>query len=274
MVRRMTAEHARRAASFGAAAQAYATHRPDYPAAAIAWALESAVTLAAGQGRPVRLLDVGAGTGKLTSQLAGLRPGGLEVDLTAVEPDQEMLAELRRTLPQVRATAGRAEAIPLPGGSVDAVLAGQAAHWFDLDLAIPEIARVLAPGGVFAGLWNADDDRVGWVAGLHQVSGRANVISYSTFAADEHDDVASWMAGRGGELFAPPEVAGFGHGQVRTAESLIKTMRTHSKFLIMEPDERERVFGAVAQYLAATPQTASGEFTFPLWTMTLRAVRR
>ncbi len=87
-----------------------------------------------------------------------------------MEPDPDMLAELRRGLPAVTAMSGRAEAIPLPDASVDAVLAGQAAHWFDLDRALPEIARVLTPGGVFAGLWNTDDDRVGWVAGLHRVT--------------------------------------------------------------------------------------------------------
>ncbi len=269
----MSSEHARRAASFGAAAQAYATHRPDYPDAAIAWALEPAFALAAGRGRPVRVLDLGAGTGKLTAQLAALRPDGRPAEVTAVEPDPDMLAELHRVLPGVHTAAGRAEAIPLADGSADAVLAGQAAHWFDLDRAIPEIARVLTPGGVFAGLWNADDDRVGWVAGLHQVSGRANVISYSAFAADEHDGIAGWLTGRGTALFAPPELTGFPHGQVRTAESLVETMRTHSMFLIMEPDERERVLRAVAEYLAATRETASGEFILPLWTITLRAIR-
>lgn len=271
----MTTEHARRAASFGAAAQAYATHRPDYPAAAIGWALEPAVQLAAAQRRPLRILDLGAGTGKLTAQLAALTVGGGHPEVTAVEPDPHMLAQLRERLPAVRAETGRAEDIPLPDGGVDAVLAGQAAHWFNLDLAMPEIARVLTSGGAFGGLWNADDDRADWVAGLHRISGRANVVSYSSFAnGDDDDRLTRWLAEPGQGLFAPAETAGFPHGQVRTAASLIDTMRTHSMFLIMEPDERERVLGAVADYLAATPQTASGEFTLPLWTITLRAVRR
>ncbi|HWM59056.1 MAG TPA: class I SAM-dependent methyltransferase [Pseudonocardia sp.] len=64
-----------------------------------------------------------------------------------------MLAELRRRLPSVDARAGSAEAIPLPDASVDAVLIGQAWHWFDLDRALPELARVLRPGGVLAALW-------------------------------------------------------------------------------------------------------------------------
>jgi SAM-dependent methyltransferase len=139
------AERARRAASFGAAATAYARHRPDYPIAAIRWALEPV----GGTGRPIRALDLGAGTGKLTAQLANLsvdtEPVGVAaeivaveaveaeaveaeaVEVVAVEPDPAMLAELRRQLPGVNAMAGRAEAIPLPEASVDAVLAGQAA---------------------------------------------------------------------------------------------------------------------------------------------------
>src|SRR5260370_699345 len=90
-----------------------------------------------------------------------------------------MLAEFRRALPGVRSVPGRAEAIPLPDASVDAVLAGQAMHWFDLDLAAPEIARVLVPGGVLAGLWNADDDREEWVAGFDAASGRAAMATVS-----------------------------------------------------------------------------------------------
>jgi SAM-dependent methyltransferase len=268
-------EHARRAASFGAAARAYAEHRPDYPLAAIRWALEPA----AGQARhPVRILDLGAGTGKLTAQLAGPALDGCRPEVVAVEPDPHMLTELRRNLrrwglPTVTALAGRAESIPLPDESVDAVLAGQAAHWFDLDRAMPEIYRVLTPGGVFAGLWNADDDRVGWVAGLHQASGRRNAVACSSNFGDD-GGISAWLRDAGRGLFSPPEGSGFEHTQRRTAESLIATMRTHSMFLIMEPAEREAVLSRVRDYLAATPQTASGEFSLPIWTIALRSVKR
>lgn len=274
--RQATDEHARRAASFGAAARAYAEHRPDYPLTAIRWALEPV----AGQaGHPVRILDLGAGTGKLTAQLAGLALDGGRPAVVAVEPDPHMLDELRRgllhqSLPTVTAVLGRAESIPLPDQSVDAVLAGQAAHWFDLDRAMPEIFRVLTPGGVFAGLWNADDDRVGWVAGLHHASGRSNIMARTSFFRDD-DGISAWLrddAGRG--LFSPPEGSGFEHTQPRTADSLIATMRTHSMFLIMEPAEREAVLSSVRDYLAATPQTASGEFSMPIWTIVLRSVKR
>lgn len=152
----------RHSSSFGAAATAYAEHRPDYARAALRWALEPAPG--------ARVLDLGAGTGKLTATLAGVSG-----DVTAVEPDPAMLAELRRALPDVRALSGSAEAIPLPDASVDAVVAGNAMHWFDMAVAGPEIARVLAPGGVLAGLWNVVDDRVDWVAGLAAVSGSAAI---------------------------------------------------------------------------------------------------
>src|SRR4051812_46064819 len=135
--------------SFGAAAVAYAEHRPDYARAAVRWACEPAPG--------PRVLDLGAGTGKLTATLVAL---GAEV--VAVEPDPAMLTELRRALPGVRALAGSAEAVPLPDASVDAVLAGNAMHWFDMAVAGPEIARVLTPGGILAGLWNVMDDRTEW----------------------------------------------------------------------------------------------------------------
>ena len=159
--------------SFGAAATAYAEHRPDYAQAAVRWALEAAPG--------PRVLDLGAGTGKLTAALVAL---GAEV--IAVEPDPAMLAELRRARPAVRALTGRAEALPLPDASVDAVLAGHALHWFDMDLAGPEIARVLVPGGILAGLWNVLDTRVGWVAGLERVSGSA--------AIGPRDTLSRWRA--------------------------------------------------------------------------------
>src|SRR5262249_38614175 len=199
--------YARRAASFGAAASAYANLRPAPPEAAIDWALAPAQRLAR---RPANIRDLGAGTGKLTAQLARRTLHGAPPRVIAVDPDADMLAELERLLPDVTAIAGRAEAIPLPDGSVDAVLAGQAAHWFELARAMPEIARVLATGGVFAGLWNADDDRAEWVAGLHHAIGRRNVATFSSFAeADEESGIAGWLRGPGRPLFWPAQAAGF-----------------------------------------------------------------
>jgi SAM-dependent methyltransferase len=279
-------QYAQRAKSFGAAAAQYAQHRPDYSLQAVHWVLEPvtvpvfadtvrpifANTERAPAGLTIDVLDLGAGTGKLTAQLAGLRLAGGPPNVIAIEPDPDMLAELRRQLPGVTAHQGKAEEIPLPDASVDAVLAGQAAHWFDLDRALPEMARVLRPGGVLGGLWNADDNRVGWVAGLHEASGRRTVVPVG---GEERDDegMAGWLNQAGKGLFRRAEEEEFTHSQSRTADSLVATLATHSAFLIMEPAEREAALGHVRDYLAETPETASGEFRLPMTTLAIRAVR-
>lgn len=246
--------------SFGAAAVAYAEHRPDYAEAAVRWALEAA------PGR--RVLDLGAGTGKLTG---GLLAAGAEV--TAVEPDGEMLDELRRALPEAEALRGGAEAIPLADGAVDAVLAGNAMHWFDIDVAGPEIARVLAPGGVLAGLWNTLDDRVEWVAGLARVSGAAAIGPRDTPAAWRAQTAEMHLPASGEPRFGSAEQAEFPHGQRRTADSLVATLATRAGVLVMPDEERDELLGRIRAYLADRPETAHGEFTLPMLTCVLR-VRR
>ncbi|AVT28708.1 SAM-dependent methyltransferase [Plantactinospora sp. BC1] len=249
------------ASSFGAAATAYAEHRPDYARTAIRWALQPAPG--------PRVLDLGAGTGKLTATV--VETGA---DVTAVEPDPAMLAELCGALPDVPALPGSAEAIPLPDASVDAVLAGNAMHWFDMAVAGPEIARVLAPGGILAGLWNTVDDRVDWVAGLARVSGSAAIgprdtpASWRAVTADAHLPKTGVAA-----RFGSPEQAEFPHGQLRTADSLVATLETRAGMLVMPEQERQATLGRIRAFLASRPETAEGEFTLPMLTCVLR-VRR
>ena len=258
---------ARQASSFGTAAAAYAEHRPGYAEAAVRWALEPVGTRA-----PLRVLDLAAGTGKLTATLVRLA-----AEVTAVEPDPAMLAELRRELgsvPTLTALSGTAEEIPLPDASVDAVLVGQAMHWFDLDRAIPEMARVLTPGGVLAALWNVDDDRVGWVATLAEISkGKSNVtlLRWRDTAARARQDR---LAAAGLGLFETPEIAEFENGQRRTADSLLATIATHSNFLIMEEPGRARLMAEVRDFLHARSETGAGEFVFPMVTAVLRNTRQ
>ncbi|HEV7649307.1 MAG TPA: class I SAM-dependent methyltransferase [Actinophytocola sp.] len=242
----------RRARSFGPTAAAYAEHRPDYPADGIRWGL------AAATGEVTRVLDLAAGTGKLTGGLLALG-----VAVTAVEPDVAMLAELTERFPAARAVAGRAERIPLPDGAVDAVTVGQAFHWFDRDAALPEIARVLRPGGALAALWNREDDSVEWVAAMGRFA-RSSVTQ-------------GWPADYplfDGAHFEAGEKARFPHEHRRTADSLTATIGTQSHTLVVSDEERALVLGRTRDYLGSRPETASGEFVMPLVTTVLRGRRR
>ncbi len=148
-------ERQRLGRSFGRIAGSYARARSGYPDEAIAW-VSDRLELAAAD-----VLDLGAGTGKLTRQL--LPFAGRVV---AVEPLEEMRREFRRELPDVPLLEGEAEQFPLPDETVHAVTVGQAFHWFDAAAALAEIARVLRPRGGLALLWNAHlDDEVGTLLG-------------------------------------------------------------------------------------------------------------
>jgi SAM-dependent methyltransferase len=150
----------RRSLSFGQEAAAYERGRPSYPPEAIDWLLSP-------DARDV--LDLGAGTGKLTIRLV---ERGL--DVVAVDPIPEMLELLSASLPDVPALLGTAEEIPLPDNSVDSVLVAQAWHWFDPVRAIKEVARVLRPGGRLGLVWNTRDERLGWVKDLGRIVGHEN----------------------------------------------------------------------------------------------------
>ena len=138
-----------RARSFESVASDYERHRPEYPAAALQWAAER-IGLEPG----ARVLDVGAGTGKLTRGLVALG-----FDVVAVEPGAPMLAQLRSAVPEAEAFEGAAESIALPDAGIAAAFAGQAYHWFDRERALPELHRVIRAGGGLALLWNWWDER-------------------------------------------------------------------------------------------------------------------
>jgi SAM-dependent methyltransferase len=142
------------ALSFGAGAQVYDRLRPGYPEAAIDRAIGAATITTA--------VDLGAGTGLLTTPLCARG-----FDVTAIEPDPGMVQVLAARLPEVRAEIATAEHMPLPDASVDAVFIGQAFHWFIRPDADREIARVLRPGGIVAVLTNVNPDDANWEGVLH-----------------------------------------------------------------------------------------------------------
>ncbi|GGU82358.1 class I SAM-dependent methyltransferase [Lentzea flava] len=245
--------HARRADSFGAQAEAYAEHRPDYPVAAIRWALEPL-----GTSERLDVLDLAAGTGKLTGVLVA---EGHRV--TAVEPNEQMLSELVRRVHDVRALPGHAEHIPVPDQTIDAVFVGTAFHWFDPEKALPEIARVLRPGGVLAAMWIEHDDDVEWLAEFERIS--------ATSVESQRQDPTGMMAH---PAFGAVEQKTFPHAQRRESpEALIATVNTHSRMLVVDDEERASINEKMLAFLRSRPETSNGPFDVPLRVKAFRMVR-
>lgn len=240
------ARRAAQARSFGAAARLYDATRPRYPRSAVEAALGRA---------PRRVADVGAGTGILTALLVGCGR-----DVVAVEPDAQMAAVLAERVPGVPVLVGRAEALPLADGAVDAVTCGQAFHWFDAPVALPELRRVLRPGGVLAATWNVRDHRVPWVARLSDVVGELNA-----------DLPHGWAFGPVGPWFADPEPQVVDHVLRTSVDGVLGLVRSRSFWITADDAERDRVERAVHALLAdvAGPD---GALDLPYRTCTFRMV--
>jgi SAM-dependent methyltransferase len=179
---------------------------------------------------PVDVVDIGAGTGKLTRALVAL---GHRV--TAVEPLDEMRAHLEAAVPEARAVAGKAESMPLPDSSADVATTAQAFHWFDHDDALPEIGRVLRPGGRLALVWNSRDDRDPWMARLSAIIGNESI---------QESDVVPILDDSG--LFRWVETARFSFEQVLDRDGLLDLVLSRSYLAKLPPEDREPVLDAVA----------------------------
>jgi SAM-dependent methyltransferase len=246
--------------SFGAVAGLYHRVRPGYPESAVSWAL---APLGSG---PLRVVDLGAGTGILSRAIAAL---GHQV--LAVEPDARMRDFLENNQPsgsnQVEALCGSAEAMPLLDGSVDAVLAGQAYHWFDPRHAHSEIGRVLRSGGVFAAIWNDRDESQGWLAELSVIlSGMAGSAAGRSKSHSGPVDL--------GNNFGPVEPGIFSHSTTHTVESLLDLVRSRSYFLTAPPDRRNRILSTIRAMAEEHPDLDTGTtFELPYLTRVYRARR-
>ncbi|MBB5787585.1 methyltransferase domain-containing protein [Jiangella mangrovi] len=214
-----TDEFHQRATSFGGVADVYERSRPGYPADAVAWLTGDA---------PVRVLDLGAGTGKLTRSLVAAGH-----DVVAVDPSEPMLAQLRTVLPAVDARLGSAELLPLEDASVDVVTAGQAYHWFDPAVALPEIARVLRPGGRLGIVWNLRDDSVGWVDELWSMFGE-----HESRRADDPQVLPP---------FGPVEQRTFRHEQRLDRDGLLGLVASRSYVAVLPADRRAELLARVAE---------------------------
>ncbi len=252
--------------SFGAAAAAYADHRPGYPTDALRWAWSAAT-------RPVReVTEVGAGTGAMTRVLLSM---GL--DVTAFEPDDGMLDELGRRVPDVPRSLARAESLPVDDASADAVVAAQAWHWFDHERAAAEFARVVRPGGVIALVWNLRDTSVAWAAELARIIGGEDAMASLGSSAPSAPSAARPQRGaddyvRLGEQWSTPERAEFPHAVEMDADGLVALVSTFS-YVRLRADA-DTVYAAVRDLVATHPDLHDRKtFALPYVTAVYRAVR-
>jgi SAM-dependent methyltransferase len=250
----MDEQHLRQARSFDAVAVEYERARPSDPPEAARWLVEA--------GPGLRVIDLAAGTGKLTRVLAGLG-----YDVTAVEPLAGMREQLEAAVPGIPVLEGTAEAIPVADASADAVLVGQAFHWFDAPAALDEIGRVLRPGGVLGLLWNLRDDSVDWMQPLNQLLRRpGDVVSMSRDLAREEAE--------GHSLFSGIERREFPNPLPYTPELLVTWARSTSRIAVLPDADREQVVADILELTRTHPDLRGREtFELPLVTVCVRARR-
>ncbi|MGA8246085.1 MAG: class I SAM-dependent methyltransferase [Nocardioides sp.] len=208
--------------SFGGVAEAYERGRPSYPAEAVRWMLGD---------QPRSVLELGAGTGKLTRVLVELGH-----DVHPTDPDPAMLTLLEEHLPGTRTAVAGAEDIPLADASVDAVVAAQAFHWFDLDRALPEIARVLRPGGRVALVWNQRNEKIPWVRRLGALIGTQEQL---------RDPAQSLIFS---ELFGFVEEEEFSHWQVIDRRSIQDLVLSRSNIAVLDEAARAAKLAEVVAF--------------------------
>jgi ubiquinone/menaquinone biosynthesis C-methylase UbiE len=239
----VTDVHPVAAAGFGAGAEVYERARPSYPVEAVEWLAERT---GLGPGRTI--VDVGAGTGKLTRLLPAT---GARV--IAVEPVPEMRAKLLEVIPGVEALEGTAERLPLADSEADVVVVAQAFHWFDHERALPEIHRVLRPNGYLTLVWNMRDLENSVQAGVDALlrSVRQRVDSYPA---------GSWReALEQSPLFGPRDERAFRFEQWFTTADLAERVASTSFVATMNAPERDELLAQVRAVADGLPEP----FPFP-----------
>jgi SAM-dependent methyltransferase len=227
-----------RARGFDRVAEQYERGRPGYAPAAVAFL---ARTLRLRPGRTV--VELGSGTGKFSR---ALRPTGTA--LVAIEPVAGMRAVFRRVVPEVAVVPGTAEAIPLPDGFADVVVAAQSFHWFRGSAAVGEIARVLRPGGALALVWNVRNQRFRFWRDVNRILRR---YRWGSRTAGER----RWRAPfeRPGSPFGPLHERHFPHLQTLTPRGVIERVLSVSDLAMRSRKDRAAVARELRRLLATDP---------------------
>jgi len=234
------------ASSFAQVADSYERGRPSYPEDAVRWLVGD---------EPLDVVDLGAGTGKLTRVLVAL---GHRV--TAIEPLPEMLELLPAAAPGAKAVLGNAEVIPLPDAYADVLTAAQAFHWFDHEVALLEIARVLRPNGRLGLVWNIRDDAEAWVGELSTLIGSESVTL---------PDVTEPLAASG--LLEPVEKESFRFTQVLDRATLLDLVVSRSYCAKLPPAERKPILDDVERLF--DEHAVDGTIELPYVTECYRAAK-
>ncbi len=277
-------------------AERYERGRSGYPPEAVSWLVE---VLGIDQGTAV--VDLAAGTGKFTRLLVA--PAG---QVVAVEPVAAMRAELARVVPKARVLGAAAEAIPLRARAVQAITVAQAFHWFDPARALPEMHRILRPGGRVGLIWNRADTSVPWVARLdalrspnkgrpasgsgidverlrgelrHVVRlGRRKLVELREGRPKPSGDTSEpWWVARCREgfrdtpLFEPLELKVFRHTERMDADRLVDWVASFSRFSKLSPSQQE---GVVTRVRDLARRELASEFDFPYRTDVFTTTRR
>jgi SAM-dependent methyltransferase len=234
----------RLAASFGEAVDDYERGRPTYPMDAVRWLV----------GHASRVVDVGAGTGKLTESLVKMA-----FEIVAVEPNYSMVKKLGGRVAGAEAVCGRADALPIRSGWAECVVVAQAFHWFDDEPALLEMARVLTARGRLGLAWNVRDESVGWVAELARLTG-----------PDNSQETRSTLTSR--PYFRDFESTTFRTVQVVDRDTLVANVRSRSHVAALNEVDRAEITQAVLRLCDDHPELAGkARFEFPYETQVFRA---
>src|SRR2546421_1005746 len=215
--------------AFGSEADAYERHRPGWPADGVSWALRHLAL-----GADAEVVDLAAGTGKLTRELIPMVRR-----VIAVEPSADMRRALAALVPDAEVLDGTAEALPLPDASVDAIFAAEAFHWFATREAVREIARVVRPGGGLGLMWNMHDfGREHWHTEVFAALGEVGAPAAGQLGRHELERWGDAFEGAPFDCFEEFTVA---HEQHTDAPGLVGHVLTWSHLRVLDQAEQEEL---------------------------------